>query len=203
MEYLIAAITGYLFGSVNMAYIISKSRGVNIKAVGSHNAGASNVFISVGKVFGVAVGAFDVLKAFCASQLIAFLFPETFETAVFAGVMAIVGHIFPFWMKFSGGKGLAPFMGTVLFVDWRVFIAFAVIIAAITLITDYIAVGTLAVSLLMPIYAAAAKYGVFLTVIFALLCALIWFKHIDNIKRLLKGEEIGMFGKNKKKAVKQ
>lgn len=202
MEYLIAVITGYLFGSINMANIISKSQGVNIKAIGSKNAGASNVFLSVGKKFGVAVGAFDILKAFCAAQLVAFIFPNTLDAAVLAGAMAIVGHIFPFWMKFSGGKGLAPFMGTVLFVDWRVFLIFAVLIATITLATDYIAIGTLSVSLIMPIYAQVAKYSLVSFIIFAFLAVLIWIKHADNIKRLLKGEEIGMRGKNKKKAEK-
>ncbi|MGN0629404.1 MAG: glycerol-3-phosphate acyltransferase [Oscillospiraceae bacterium] len=202
MEYLVAVITGYLFGSINMAYIISKSQGVNIKAIGSKNAGASNVFISVGKMFGVAVGAFDVLKAFCAAQLVAFIFPNVFDAAVLAGAMAIVGHIFPFWMKFSGGKGLAPFMGTVLFVDWRIFLIFSVLIAAITLITDYIAIGTLVVSLIMPIYAVIAEYSSVSVIIFASLAVLIWIKHTDNIKRLLKGEEVGMRGKNKKKAEK-
>lgn len=202
MEYLIAVITGYLFGSINMANIISKSQGVNIKAIGSKNAGASNVFLSVGKKFGVAVGAFDILKAFCAAQLVALIFPNTLDAAVLAGAMAIVGHIFPFWMKFSGGKGLAPFMGTVLFVDWRIFLIFAVFIATITLATDYIAIGTLSVSLIMPIYAQVAKYSLVSFIIFAFLAVLIWIKHADNIKRLLKGEEIGMRGKNKKKAEK-
>ena len=64
MGYIIAAVVGYLLGCINMAWLISKSEGIDIKKVGSNNAGASNVFISVGKPQGVAVGAFDILKAF-------------------------------------------------------------------------------------------------------------------------------------------
>ncbi len=191
MEYLAAAIIGYLFGCINMANIISKSQGINIKSVGSNNAGASNVFISVGKPFGVAVGAFDILKSFCAAQLVELLFPNVPEAALIAGAAAVIGHIFPFWMNFSGGKGLAPFMGAVLFADWRVFIVFAVIIASITLITNYIAIGTLSVIFLMPIYTIAAKYSLISIGIFLFLFVLMLVKHRDNIKRLIKGEEIG------------
>lgn len=193
-----AVIAGYLFGCVNMAYIISNSQGINIKKVGSNNAGASNVFLSVGKKFGVAVGAFDILKAFCAAELVAVLFPGKTEAAVIAGVMAVIGHIFPFWMKFSGGKGLAPFMGTVLFFNWKLFLVFAVLIAAITLITDYISIGTFTVVFLMPAYMIATKSSLTLIVIFTALFVLVIYKHKDNIERLMKGEEIGMRGKRKK-----
>ncbi len=199
--YIVATIIGYLFGCVNMANILSKSRGIDIKSVGSNNAGASNVFISVGKSFGVAVGVFDILKAFCAAQLIELLLPNVSEAALIAGAMAVVGHIFPFWMKFSGGKGLAPFIGTVLFVDWKIFIVFAVIIAAVTLITKYIAIGTLIIIFFMPIYLVISKYSFTSVLIFVLLFILMLFKHTDNIKRLIRGEEIGLDGKTRKDKV--
>lgn len=199
MEYIVAAIIGYLFGSVNMAGLISKSRGVDIKKVGSNNAGASNVFISVGKPYGVAVGAFDILKAFCASELTAIIFQSSENAAVLAGAMAVVGHIFPFWMKFSGGKGLAPFMGFVLFVDWKMFLLLGAVIIALTLITDFIAIGTLAVITVMPVYAVMMNFGFVKTAIFIALMILMWYKHFINIKRIIAGKEIGFLRKNKDK----
>lgn len=199
MEYITAIIIGYLFGSINMAGLISKSSGVDIKKVGSNNAGASNVFISVGKPYGVAVGAFDILKAFCVSDLMAIIFQGNENAAVLAGAMAVAGHIFPFWMKFSGGKGLAPFMGLVLFMDWKMFIFLGVVIIALTLITDFIAVGTLAVITIMPVYAVISEFGFVKTAIFVALMILMWYKHFINIKRIICGKEIGFLRKNKNK----
>lgn len=199
MEYIFALVIGYLLGSVNMAWLISKSRGINIKEVGSKNAGASNVFISVGKPQGVAVGAFDILKAFCAAEFISLIFPLNENAAVLAGAMAVIGHIYPFWMKFSGGKGLAPFMGLVLFMDWRVFLALGAVIIAITLITDFISIGTLAVITIMPVYAVIMRLDIFQTIIFFVLMIIMWYKHFISIKRIAKGEEIGFLRKNKAK----
>ncbi len=197
MEYIIGAVIGYVFGSVNMANIIAKSRGVNIKAVGSNNAGASNVFISVGKVYGVAVGIFDILKAFSAAEIVLLLFGGNREIAVIAGVMAVVGHIFPFWMRFNGGKGLAPFMGVVLFYDWKLFLIWAVLIAAIVLILDYISIGALSVTVFMPLYTIIFKREYFVAAFFICIAVLMWYRHKENIIRLLNGTEIG-FRKRRK-----
>lgn len=200
MEYVVATVIGYFFGCINMAWLISKSKGVNIKEVGSHNTGASNVFISVGMPHGIAVGAFDILKAFCAAELISLIFPANANAAILAGAMAVVGHIYPFWMKFSGGKGLAPFMGLVLFADWRVFLALGAVIIVLTLATDFISIGTMAVITIMPVYAIFAKLGLFQIIVYLALMLIMWFKHFINIKRIVNGEEIGFLRKNKNKA---
>lgn len=199
MEYAIATVIGYLLGCINMAWLIAKSKGINIKEVGSNNAGASNVFISVGMPQGVAVGAFDILKAFCAAEFISLLFPANADAAVLAGAMAVVGHIYPFWMKFSGGKGLAPFMGLVLFVDWKMFLVLGAVIIALTLATDFIAIGTMAVITIMPIYAVFARLGLFQIIVYLALMLIMWYKHFINIKRIAAGEEIGFLRKNKNK----
>lgn len=199
LEYAIATVIGYLLGCINMAWLIAKSKGINIKEVGSNNAGASNVFISVGMPQGVAVGAFDILKAFCAAEFISLLFPANADAAVLAGAMAVVGHIYPFWMKFSGGKGLAPFMGLVLFVDWKMFLVLGAVIIALTLATDFIAIGTMAVITIMPIYAVFARLGLFQIIVYLALMLIMWYKHFINIKRIAAGEEIGFLRKNKNK----
>ena len=114
--------------------------------------------------------------------------------------MAVIGHIYPFWMKFSGGKGLAPFMGLILFTDWRIFIGLGIVIIVLTLITDYISIGTLAVITIMPIYAIIAEFNLFQTITFIVLAIIMWYKHFINIKRIANGEEIGFLRKNKNKA---
>ena len=197
MNYVFGAVIGYLLGCINMAGIIAKKRGINIKAVGSNNAGASNVFISVGKLYGIFVGACDILKSFSAAYLTFILFEGNKEAALLAGAMAVVGHNFPFWMHFNGGKGLAPFMGIVLFYDWKVFLIFAVVIAAATLITDFIVIGTFSVTALMPLYTVFIAKDYFAFGVFFLLGVLIWYKHRVNMKRIANGTEIGFLRKNK------
>lgn len=192
MVYILSGIIGYLFGSINMAIILSKSRGVDIKKVGSNNAGASNVFISVGKIYGIAVGAFDIFKAFAAAMLVSLLFESSVSASVFAGIMAVVGHTYPFWLGKKAGKGFAPLMGTVLFYDWKLFLILVVAVVAIVLITDYIVIGTFGVALFMPFYAFFIKDDVISALMFGLLTILIYFNHRDNIKRLRSGTEIGM-----------
>lgn len=199
MAYIAAVILGYFFGCINMANIISKSRGIDIKKVGSNNAGASNVFISVGKIYGIMVGAFDILKSYFAALIIYYIFSQNIAAGIIAGAMAVIGHIFPFWMKFNGGKGLAPFMGLVLFYDWKLFVAFALIIVAITLITDFIGIGALTVTAILPIYSFLFRSATWTALIFAAVSLIMWCKHIENIKRIANGTEIGFLRKNKVK----
>ncbi len=200
MSYIISAILGYFFGCFNTAYIVAKLKGVNIKKIGTNNAGASNVFISVGKIYGVIAGAGDIFKSFFAAFVAYLLFNNNFYAGIIAGTMAVIGHIFPFWMKFNGGKGLASLMGVILFYGFDEFAIFGIFLIAITLITDYIALATLFVATFMPVYIFLFDENpekiVFL---FVILTVIIWFKHRENIVRIKNGTEIGFLRKNKTK----
>jgi glycerol-3-phosphate acyltransferase PlsY len=149
MEYVFALVLGYLFGCINPATVIAKIKKVDIRNLGSKNPGASNVFITVGKGYGVIVGICDILKSFIAGQIIFSVTGGNTGAAAVACAMAVFGHNFPFWMKFNGGKGFAPFMGFILFYDWKLFLILVVAIAAIILITDYISIATFSLSALM------------------------------------------------------
>lgn len=197
MEFIIAAIIGYLFGCINPATIIAKIKKVDIRNIGSKNPGASNVFIAVGVGYGVIVGISDILKSFLAAQLIFFITGGNFAASVFAGAMAVFGHNYPFWLKFNGGKGFAPFLGLVLFYDWKLFLVFVVIIAAIILIVDYIAVATFSLTAFMPIYAFLTNENKIIALVFLLVAVTIWIRHRQNMKNLINGTEIGFRGKNK------
>ena len=197
MEYILAAVVGYLFGCINPATLIAKIKKVDIRNMGSKNPGASNVFITVGKGYGVLVGLSDILKSFIASQIMLLITGGDFGVSVFAGAMAVFGHNYPFWLKFNGGKGFAPFLGLVLFYDWKLFLIFVVIIAAIILITDYISIATFSLTAFMPFYvffSGELKIAVFA---FLLTAVTIWIRHHQNMKNLIKGTEIGFRGKNK------
>ena len=200
MEYIISALIGYIFGCLNTAKIVAKLKGVDIKKVGTNNAGASNVFISVGKIYGVIAAIGDIFKAFFASWIVFTIFNQNYEAAIIAGAMTVIGHIYPFWMKFNGGKGLAALMGVILFIGFKEFAIFGIILIAITLITDYIGLGTLAVAALLPIYMMFfEKQSGIIVAIFAGLAVLIWYKHRENIVRIKNGTEIGFLRKNKTK----
>ncbi len=190
MIYIIGIVIGYLIGSISMAYIISKSKGIDIKKTGTNNAGASNVFAFVGKAEGVAVGAFDILKAFLTAEFVYLISGGNFNAGAIAGVAAVVGHIFPFWMNFNGGKGFAPFLGTVLFVDWKLFLVFAVTIAVITLVTNYIVLATFSLTAAMPLYEFFIDKNYILAAVFFALAVLIWYRHKKNIVNLANGTEI-------------
>ncbi len=201
MEYIISALIGYFLGCFNTAKIIAKCKGVDIKKVGTNNAGASNVFISVGKIYGVLVAAGDVLKAYIATLISFAIFNQNYEAAIIAGAMAVIGHIFPFWMKFNGGKGLASLMGVVLFCGFEDFAIFGIIIIAVTLITDFVGLGTLTVAAVFPFYMMfIEKQSGLIVAVFAVLAVIIWCKHIENLVRIKNGTEIGFLRKNKKRA---
>lgn len=189
MNLLLCAAMGYAMGNINPAYIAGKMHGFDIRSRGSGNAGASNATLLMGKAIGLLCALWDILKSFFAYRLAKILFPMMVYAGILASVCCILGHIFPFWMKFSGGKGLASMGGMVLAYDWRLFLILLVAESAVALLVNYICVMPLLLCLILP-----AVYG-FQTgdfVGFILLCMLIpvvFYKHIPNLQRIAKGQE--------------
>lgn len=129
-----------------------RRKGFDIRSTGSQNAGASNAFITMGAKSGVAVGLCDMAKSCAAALLAALLFPSLPGAAAVAGTAAVLGHIFPFYLKFRGGKGFAPFLGLTLALDWRFFLGILAAVLIITLVTDYIVIGTFTTIVSFPTY---------------------------------------------------
>ncbi len=190
--YLLAAAIGYAFGCLNLAYFLARVRGFDIREKGSNNAGASNATITMGLTTGVAVGIHDIAKSCLAALLAGFILPDLPYAAVVAGVAAVLGHIFPFYMRFRGGKGLASFLGLTLALDWRFFLAMVLAILVITLVTDYIVLGTFTAIVAFPAYLFLRQTGVVLAAIVCVASVVILCKHLENIRRLMAGEEIGL-----------
>lgn len=183
--YIASAALGYLLGCPSPAYLLAKLKGFDIRTKGSHNAGASNALITMGWLQAVIVGLFDIGKGFLACFLASVIFGA--EYAAVAGLFAIVGHVFPFYLKFNGGKGFATYMGFMLFIDWRAFVAAFILTAAVTLITKYILTATFFLVPAFPIYVFIVKGwydGIFVTAA----AILIIVKHLPNLRRFLKGE---------------
>ena len=128
MKVVLLALICYLIGCINPAYIIGKIKGFDIRQKGSMNAGASNVVINVGKRAGVATALFDILKAFFCVKMSGVLLGDMPTAVVFCSVCCVLGHIFPFYLKFKGGKGFASLGGLVLGFNFKVFICIALLI---------------------------------------------------------------------------
>jgi len=192
MAYLFVVFLGYLLGCSNLAYYISRARRYDIRQSGTGNLGASNATILFGWKAGVAVAVHDAGKALLAVVLAKLLFPELEHAGAAAGVAAVLGHNYPFYLKFKGGKGTASFVGLTLALNWRLALVVLAVIVLATLITDYIVIGTFSAIVVVPAY-----MGIFLhnLVLMAILCVAsfsIFWKHRENIGRLIRKEEIGL-----------
>lgn len=190
MGYLLAVLAAYLLGCSNMAYYVGKLNKVDLTKAGSGNLGASNTATLLGWGAGVLVGAHDIGKAALAVFLAQLLLPELPLVGAAAGVACVMGHIFPFYLKFKGGKGLASFIGMSLILNWQVTLVALVLLVLITVVTQYIALGTLAVSATVPVGIAIVTQSLWVPLILLTATVVIFCKHTDNIVRIRNGTEI-------------
>jgi len=182
----------YLLGCSNMALYISKLKKVELRDGGSGNLGASNATALMGWRAGIAVAVHDIGKSALAVLLAKFLFPQLPLIGAVAGVASVLGHIFPFYLKFKGGKGFASYIGMTLALNWKYALAIMALVLIVTLITDYIVVGTTLTILSAPVYLGIAEHSVLLALILCVATAVIIYKHRMNYVRIYKGTEIGL-----------
>ena len=148
MPYILVIVLSYLLGCSNMAIYIAAIKKVDLSAGGSGNPGASNAVILMGWKAGILVALHDIGKSVLAVLLAQQIFPDTAYIGAVAGVCSVLGHIFPFYLKFKGGKGFASYFGMTVALNWKLGLVLFVVAVAVTFLTDYIVVGR-------PITAAA------------------------------------------------
>ena len=192
MHHLILALGGYLLGCSNPAYYLSKLKKVDMRSKGSGNLGASNSTILFGWKTGILVALHDIGKAALSVLLARFFFPDSPLAGVLAGVSCVFGHIFPFYLKFRGGKGFASFWGMTLALNWRLALILALVVFLVTAITDYISLGTAATVISVPVYMAVTAAGLIPVLMVMAASVVILGKHLENYRRILKGEELGL-----------
>ena len=192
MGYFAVILVGYLLGSSNMAYWLSRVRHVDMTTKGSKNLGASNATVLLGWRAGVAVAVHDIGKAVIAVLLAKLLFPMLPYAPAAAGVAAVLGHIFPFYLKFRGGKGLASFLGLTLGLNWKLALAVCIILVVVTLVTDYIVLGTVCVTVSMPIGLFLMTGSLIMVMVVCVASAVILYKHRENYVRIWNRTEIGL-----------
>ncbi len=192
MGYLFIAALAYLLGCSNMALYIGKAKKVDVRSHGSKNPGASNAAIVLGWRAGILTGAHDILKATLAVALAKLLFPQLEYSAEVAGAACVLGHMFPVFLKFRGGKGFASYLGMTLALNWKLALVIMVLVVLVTLITDYIVVGTGVTILSVPAYLGWAAHSLWPLVILGTVSLVILYKHRQNLVRIWKGTEIGL-----------
>lgn len=192
MGYVLVALMGYLLGCSNMAYWLSLIKKVDIRNNGSGNLGASNATVLLGWGAGVLVAAHDIGKAVLAVLLAKLLFPELEYVGAAAGVACVMGHIFPFYLKFKGGKGLASFWGMIVALNWKVGLAMLLLGVLVTVVTDFISLAALSISVTAPVGIFLMTGKLIVPMILCVATAVMIFKHIENIQRILNRTEIGL-----------
>lgn len=191
MGYLLAILGGYLLGCSNMALYLSKIKKVDIRAGGSGNLGASNAVILMGWGAGVLTAVHDIGKAILAVIMAKVFLPELEHIGAVAGVSCVLGHIYPFYLRFKGGKGFASYLGMTIALNWKIALAVLVLVVVVTLITDYIVAATTTTIVVVPVWLGIVAHSLLFALILLIASAVIAWKHRENYVRMYHGTEIG------------
>lgn len=183
----LAALIGYLFGSIPFGLLLTRMAGLgDVRKIGSGNIGATNVLRTGNKKLAAATLLLDALKGTAAVLVANALWG--YEASLVAGFFAFLGHLFPVWLGFKGGKGVAVYIGVLLGAAPLMMLAFALIWLATAFITRYSSLSALLAMLVIPValwILGPEKTALLVTV----LSAVSWWKHRENISRLLAGTE--------------
>lgn len=202
LERLICIVIGYMFGLIQTGYIYGKINKVDIRNHGSGNAGTTNALRTLGWKAGVITFVGDCVKCILAVVLARFIFAQEANVellAIYSGLGAVLGHNFPFYLGFKGGKGIASTAGLILAINPIMFLITAVVFVAIVLITQYVSLGSLVIAVLFVVqvvlYGQAGGFHLSpmeqyefyaITIILAVLA---FVRHRENMKRLINGTE--------------
>ncbi|GCA49235.1 glycerol-3-phosphate acyltransferase [Sinorhizobium sp. KGO-5] len=177
---------GYLLGSIPFGLILTRMAGLgDVRKIGSGNIGATNVLRTGNKKLAATTLLLDALKGTAAAAIASYW---GVEAGIAAGFAAFIGHLFPVWLSFRGGKGVATYIGVLLGLVPVMVLLFAVIWLAMAKITRYSSLSALVATAVVPIALYAAGHGK-VAVLFAVMTAIAWIKHRANIQRLLSGTE--------------
>lgn len=213
MERIICLAVGYLCGLFQTAYIYGKSKGIDIRDKGSGNAGTTNTLRTFGLKAGILVLLGDILKCAAACLIARFIIaprmaPDiNYLLVLYAAAGAILGHNFPFYMNFRGGKGIAATAGLIICFHWSFFIMGVIVFFGTFFTTHYVSLGSLLVyACFLVQIIVEGQLGVFgmsqaslneMYIVAGLLAVMAYYKHFENIKRLLHGQERKTYLKKK------
>ena len=193
---LLVLITGYLFGNIQSAFFIGRLKGVNVKTEGSKNAGASNIVLLIGWKYGILVFFIDLLKSLVPILIFSSLFDNSYLPAI-AGLGAMLGHIFPFYMNFNGGKGFSCYIGLVMGLNFDLGIYFVIFAGLLVIITNYVALATILSVIVLTVelnfkFLSSSILPYFdnnILFVISVASIIIIIKHLVNISKILNHKE--------------
>lgn len=217
IAFIIIAVLSYLLGSLNFGVILSNHvKKDDVRNHGSGNAGTTNMLRSYGKGIALLTIIGDMLKVFAAIfiafqivKYIPMLLPETDNLSFssidmnmliksFAGFFCVLGHIFPCYFKFKGGKGVATSGGMVFAIDWRIALILLAVFIIIVAVTKYVSLGSIVMAILYPVLIFVFHKSLVLTIIAAVFTVIVIAAHRENIKKLINHTESKIDFKSKK-----
>lgn len=184
-----SVLIGYFLGTLSPAALVSRFKNMNLRNKGTGNLGAMNVMLNMGKRYAALVMLFDIAKAFAAVKLVTFIF-SNFMLGLVAGVSSIIGHIFPIYMHFKGGKGLACFAGLILAFDPLMFLILLTLTVILVLIVNYTFAMPYSAGILFPVLVLVKSGDIIYFILTAIASALIMYKHYENIVKARKGSDV-------------
>ena len=191
-NFLFFLLTSYFIGSIPFAYILTKIFGYgDIRKIGSGNIGATNVLRTGKKSLAISVLILDIAKGFVPLTFFSFLYSNRFDSneIIFFSSFAVIGHIFPIWLKFKGGKGVASYLGFILAIDYVFGFTFVLFWLIVAFIKKYSSLASILSLLIIPIIAYILSHSAVEIILLILLSIIIIIKHFSNIKRLLNKSE--------------
>lgn len=190
MEIMVLAIVGYLIGSIPFGYIAGIMHGVDLRTVGSGSTGGTNVYRALGIRWAALSGTLDLAKGLVFVFLLDTLTPTQTTLQWFLLLAPIVGHIYPVWLNFKGGKGVSVAFGGLMYV---LGVPFAVVSIAIWIVAlkiiKIMSLVNLVLFALLPVYVYATTQSLAYTIASAFVALIIWWAHRENIARLRTGNE--------------
>lgn len=187
--FLLFCVFAYLLGSIPVGFLVAKARGIDISTVGSGNIGATNIARNLGFKLGAVVGILDFFKSFIPIFLAHQVIDQQWQILVIS-ILPVLGHIFPVWLNFKGGKGVSTIFGIIAgFFGMLPFLGFLLVWFLVVKWVKLMSLVNLVVGVLLPI-AFWFRFNDLMLASFGLLLGLIiWWTHRENLKRLLAGEE--------------
>jgi len=190
IEAVLCAVIGYALGQLNPAAFLAKIKNTDLREKGTGNLGATNTVLVFGKGYGVAVMLFDVFKSFFAIKIAKFLFVKCAFAGLIAGCFAVIGHIYPAYLHFRGGKGVASFAGMILAYDIRVLLVLLGLAILIMIVTNTGHYGPVSAMILFPLWLLIRVKNIWVFGSVMAIGGLIIYKHIDNFKNKKQGTEM-------------
>lgn len=186
--FILAAICGYLLGSINSSIIVGRLYRKDIRMYGSGNAGTTNTLRVLGKKAALLVLIGDLLKGIL-SYLIGYYITKEPTAGMIAGSASILGHVWPIYFGFRGGKGVLTSFAVMLMMDWKISLMVLGIFIIVVILTRYVSLGSIIAAICLPILAAILSRPVTQIVFSIIIAVLLIFMHRANIKRLASGTE--------------